>query len=190
MKKKYQAIVIGASMGGMQALKSLLALLPENFALPVIVVHHQIADADEFLVDYLNRQCMIRVKEACLNETILPSHVYISPPAYHLLIEEDKTFSLSVDIPVNYSIPSIDVLFESAVDVSGEYLVGVVLTGANSDGSQGLDKIKKAGGLTIVQDPTTAEVSEMPRAAIKATKIDHILPIEKIGVFLKGLTDE
>jgi len=190
MKKKYQAVVVGASMGGMQALKILLGQLPEHFQLPVIVVQHQVADADGFLVNYLNRQCKIRVKEACFNEIILASNVYISPPAYHLLIEEERTFSLSVDLPVNYSIPSIDVLFESAADVYGEHLVGVILTGANSDGSQGLDKIKKAGGLTLVQDPTTAEAPEMPNSAIQATKIDHILGIEKIGVFLRGLADD
>ncbi|PKH02648.1 chemotaxis protein CheB [Psychromonas sp. MB-3u-54] len=190
MKKSYQAIVIGASMGGMEALKMILAQLPDNFSLPVIVVQHQMRDSDDFLAVYLNRHCAIKVKEACAHELILPAYVYIAPAAYHLLIEEDKTLSLSVDLPVNYSIPSIDVLFESAADVYGESLVGVVLTGASADGSQGLKKIKAYGGLTVVQDPNTAEAPKMPSAAIKVTQIDHILPPDKIGVFLRELTND
>lgn len=190
MKKNYQAIVIGASMGGMQALKTILAQLPEYFSLPVLVVQHQMADADDFLAEYLNRHCALKVKEACSNEPILSGHVYISPAAYHLLVEEEKTLSLSVDLPVNYSIPSIDVLFDSAADVYGEYLVGVVLTGASADGSQGLKKIKAYGGLTVVQDPSGAEAPEMPTAAIKALPVDHIMSLEKIGLLLGGLTDE
>lgn len=188
MKKSYQAIVIGASMGGMEALKIVLAQLPADFSLPVIVVQHQMSDSDDFLALYLNRYCAAKVKEACAHEQILPAHVYIAPAAYHLLIEEDKTLSLSVDLPVNYSIPSIDVLFESASDAYGDSLVGVLLTGASADGSQGLKKIKASGGLTVVQDPKSAEAPEMPTAAIKITQIDHILPLEKIGVFLRGLT--
>ncbi|WP_028866205.1 chemotaxis protein CheB [Psychromonas aquimarina] len=190
MKKNYQAVVIGASMGGMQALRTLLAQLPNNFPLPVMVVQHQMRGSDDFLAEYLNRYCAVEVKEACSNEPVLSAHVYIAPAGYHLLVEEEKTLSLSVDLPVNYSIPSIDVLFESAADVYGEYLVGIVLTGASVDGSQGLKKIKAYGGLAVVQDPVSAEAPEMPAAAVNAAEVDHILPLEEIGVFLGGLTDD
>jgi two-component system chemotaxis response regulator CheB len=187
MNAHYQAVVIGSSLGGLHALKTLLSQLPEDFPLPVLVTQHQIHDADDFLAEYLNRKCAIAVQEACPNEAILGGHVYISPAAYHLLVEEEKTLSLSVDLPVNYSIPSIDVLFESAADVYGKNLIGVVLTGASADGSQGLLKIKECGGLAVVQDPATAEATEMPEAAIAATKIDQLLPLEMIGSFIKEL---
>ena len=103
------------------------------------------------------------------------------------MIENDKAFSLSVDEPVNYVRPSIDVLFESAADAYGAKLIGIILTGANNDGSQGLKKIKEIGGLTIAQHPATAEADTMPRAAIAATEIDYILPLNQISHLLVKL---
>lgn len=181
---KYEAIVIGVSAGGMEALSTILPYLPAGIAIPLIVVQHQLSTSDDFLAGYLNERCNLEVKQADEKESIEQGVIYFAPPGYHLMIEEDRTFSLTTDPSINFARPSIDVLFETAADVYGAKLVGVVLTGANTDGSQGLKKIKELGGLAIVQNPETAEVDTMPKAAIAATKIDHILPLEKIGPFI------
>ena len=127
------------------------------------------------------------MKQADEKECILPGVIYLAPPGYHLMIEEDKTFSLSVDSPVNFARPSIDVLFETEADAYGARLVGVILTGANSDGSRGLKKIKDSGGLVLVQDPESAEAATMPRAAVEGTEVDYVLPLEEIGPFLNRM---
>ena len=187
--KQYDTVVIGTSAGGLGALTAILAVLPENFKLPILVVQHQPADADDFLHRHLNDLCQLNVKEASPGELIVAGKVYIAPRGYHLLVEESRRFSLSVDLPVNYAIPSIDVLFESAADVYKAKLIGVILTGANNDGALGLKEVKAQGGLTIVQAPETAEVSCMPQAAIGMTKIDHILSLNEIASFLTKLND-
>ena len=186
---RYEAIVIGVSAGGMNALGTILSDLPVDFALPIIIVQHMDPDSRDYLPEHLDQKCNISVKEAEEKEKVTKGVAYIAPPNYHLLLEEDRTFSLSVDEWVNYSRPSIDVTFESAADVYGRRLVGVVLTGANADGSAGLKKIKKAGGLAIVQDPATAHVDIMPKAAIAALKVDHVLPLEEIPELFKKLSD-
>ncbi|MEI6126286.1 MAG: chemotaxis protein CheB [Pseudomonadota bacterium] len=186
--RRHEAIVIGVSAGGLAVLRTLLGSLCPGFSLPVIIVQHEARDAGDFLPRYLNEHCAVRVKQAEEKERILPGTVYLAPPGYHLLVEYDTTFSLSLDEPVNYARPSIDVLFETAAEVYGPGLVGVVLTGANTDGAAGLKKIKDAGGLAIVQDPETAEVGSMPRAAIRATAVDHVLPLERIGPLLNELS--
>lgn len=187
--RQYKAIVIGVSAGGMKALMELLPALPENFPLPVIIVQHLHPSQGVFYVKYFNGISAIRVKEADEKEAIRPGHAYFAPPNYHLLVEEDQTFSLSSDEKVNYSRPSIDVLFESAVDVYSADLVGIILTGANHDGAKGLRRIGRNGGLTIVQDPAAAESSLMPLSAIDAAKPDHILSLEDIGTLLVTLGD-
>ena len=184
---KYKVIVIGVSTGGTQALKTILSVLPSQFALSVVVVMHRHKDADGYLEQLLNNECKIRVKQADEKEKIKAGVVYVAPPNYHLLIEDDGTFSMSIAGAVNYARPSVDVVFESAAEVYGKGLIGVILTGANKDGSQGLKKIKEAGGLAIVQTPETSEVSEMPGAAIAAVKPDYVLPLEKIGPLLRKL---
>jgi len=181
---KYEAIVIGVSSGGMITLNTILRHLPSDFALSIIIVQHQHPESDDFIAKFLDAKCSLTVKQADEKESILPGVIYIAPPNYHLMIEEDRTFSLTIDKRVHYARPSIDILFETAADVFGEKLVGIILTGANKDGSHGLRKIKESGGLTIVQDPDTAEVDTMPKAAIASTKIDYILPLEKIGPFI------
>jgi two-component system chemotaxis response regulator CheB len=181
---EYEAIVIGVSAGGMNALGAVLSRLPDDFALPIVIVQHMDPSSRDYLADHLDRKCNIQVKEAEDKEDIKGGVAYIAPPNYHLLLEEDRTLSLSVDDLVNYSRPSIDVMFESAADVYSSRLVGVVLTGANSDGSKGLTKIKAMGGLAVVQDPSTAHVDYMPKAAIASTKVDHILPLEEIAGLL------
>jgi len=184
---KLKAIVIGASAGGREALKVILKVLPANFALPVMVAMHRHPHSDDYLENSLNNDCSMRVKQADEKEQIKQGTVYIAPPNYHLLIEDADMLSLSVEQAVNYARPSIDVLFESAAYIYGDALVGLILTGANNDGSRGLKEIKERGGLALVQDPETAEARAMPEAAIAATAPDYILPLIEIGPFVKNL---
>jgi len=185
MTNHYEAIVVGTSAGGFHALSAMAAEFPESFSLPVIVVQHTKEDNDGFFASHLNSQSALWVKEADDKEAIRSGRLYLAPPGYHLLIEADRSFSLSVDPRVKYSRPSIDVLFNSAADVYQDNLIGVILTGANSDGSQGLRNIKGRGGLAIVQEPASAEVACMPREAIAATPVDHVLALQEIGPFLR-----
>ncbi len=185
----YEAIVMGGSARGLNALTKITPALPKDFPLPVMIVQHRLHDADEFLAEYINKLCDIEVKEAISREIIKPECIYIAPPGYHLQVERDKTFSLTVDQPVNFAIPSVDVLFESAATAYKDKLAGVILTGANSDGSQGLKTIKEYGGLAIVQDPKTAESDSMPRAAIDTVDVDHIIPLDEIGDFLRKINN-
>lgn len=183
----YEAVVMGASSGGWKALTTILAVLPADYPLPLVVVQHLHPSQDAYLFERLNDGCALTVREAEEKEAVVPGHVYFAPPNYHLLIEMDRTFSLSIDPRVNFSRPAIDVLFASAAAAYGGGLVGVVLTGANHDGAQGLTTIKANHGLTVVQDPATAQTDYMPRAAIAAVAVDHILPLAAIGPFLAGL---
>lgn len=177
----YEAIVIGASAGGIEALKKLLTVLPENFGAPIVIVQHLSPHSDNYLTRRLCELCKIHVKEADEKEKIKAGTAYIAPPNYHLLIEQDKTLSLSADSKVNFSRPSIDVLFDSAAEVFRNGLIGIILTGANNDGSKGLKNIRNFGGLAIVQDPESAEASTMPRTAIEAAGADFILTIDEIS---------
>ncbi len=181
---KYKTVVIGASAGGMKALNAILPELPGSFSLSVIVAVHRHPNSDDYLERSMDQRCELPVKQADEKERILPGAVYFAPPNYHLLIEDDHTFSLTVDQAVNYARPSIDVLFESAAHAYGSRLIGVILTGANSDGGQGLTTIKEMGGLAIVQTPESAEMEAMPRAAIAAAAPDHVLDLEGIGSLL------
>ncbi|OQW93036.1 MAG: chemotaxis protein CheB [Beggiatoa sp. IS2] len=185
--QSFAAIVVGSSAGGIRALSTLLTSLPGDFPLPIIIVQHVQPDADSYLATILDKRSALTVKQADDKEFIHKGTVYLAPPNYHLLIEEDRSFSLSLEGLVNFSRPSIDVLFESAVYAYRNQLIGIILTGANHDGSQGLKKIKQFGGYAIVQDPDTAEADAMPRSAIAATKVDKILPVERIGGYLLRL---
>ena len=181
---KYKIILIGVSAGGMEALKTILFILPVDFPLPILVVQHLNASSDDFLAQFLNAECRMHVKEADEKEKIIAGSIYIAPANYHMLIEDDKTISLSMSEPVNYARPSIDVLFETAADVYFDSTIGIILTGASSDGSNGLKKVKDYHGLTIVQDPETAVAKIMPFSAIEKVNVDFILPLNKIGKFL------
>jgi two-component system chemotaxis response regulator CheB len=185
---RYAAVVIGVSSGGVDALKVLLPALPASFPLPVAIVHHRDPHSDGFLAAFLNTMSRIAVSEAEDKEPFCAGHAYLAPPGYHLLIESDQSLSLSVDQRVNYCCPSIDVLFESAADVFAESLIGIVLTGANADGAQGLKAIKARGGLAVVQDPQTASATAMPRAALEATAVDHVVDLERIAPFLTRMS--
>lgn len=180
----YEAIVIGVSSGGLNALKIMFSLLPANFKTPVIIVLHRGPRADSQWIKILNDKSNLLVKEADEKEKIEKGKVYIAPANYHLLIEKDKTFSLTIDERVNFARPSIDVLFESAADAYKNKLIGLVLTGLSSDGSKGIKRIKESGGLAIVQDPETAESPYMPASAIAAIKPDYVLSLDDIIALL------
>ncbi|ANG63490.1 glutamate methylesterase [Marinobacterium aestuarii] len=185
--RKFDMVVIGSSAGGMQALKRLLAELPWNFSFPILIVQHISPRSDGSWVSILNGQCALEVKEADEKEAIVPGRVYLAPANYHLLVEEDRSCTLTLDEPVNYARPSIDVLFETAAQSCGAGLIGIVMTGANSDGARGLQFIKNNAGLTIVQEPETAESSAMPLAAIRLAEPDHVLSIDGIRELLISL---
>ena len=189
-KIKYKAIVIGVSTGGLDALREILINLDENFSIPVLIVQHLHAQSDNYFANYLNKLTHLSVKEADEKEHIQSKTVYLAPPNYHLIVEDDKTISLSTDERVNYCRPSIDVLFESAADVYGSNLIGIILTGANSDGANGMLKVKDNGGLLIVQDPKTADVSTMPLSVITQTQVDHVLTLKEIAEFLNRIVHQ
>ncbi|MBI1215835.1 MAG: chemotaxis protein CheB [Alphaproteobacteria bacterium] len=181
----YEAVVIGASAGGMRALQTVLSGLRSEFPLSVAIVQHVSPSADSYLAEYLDGKCALTVKEAEDKEAMAPGTAYVAPPGYHLLVEKDRSLSLSVDARVNFSCPSIDVLFESAAEAFGRGLIGIVLTGANADGSAGLKSIRARGGLAIVQDPATAEAAFMPRAALETAGADHVAALEEIPALLE-----
>ena len=180
----YEAIVIGVSSGGLNAMKVMFSLLPKDFKTPIIIVQHISARSDNQWIMRLNNSTNLCIKEADEKEKIENRKVYFAPPNYHLLIEKNKTLSLTIDERVNYARPSIDVLFESAAEAYRNKLIGVVLTGSNNDGTNGIKRIQECGGLTIIQDPDTAESSYMPASAMAAIKPDYILPLEDITKLL------
>jgi two-component system, chemotaxis family, protein-glutamate methylesterase/glutaminase len=183
----FEAIVIGASWGGMSALIRILADLPEDYSLPIVVVLHRLRNVKSSLIELINDKVSLTVKEINEKEEALPGNVYIAPANYHILLEHDKTFSFCNSAPVKYSRPSIDVFFESASDVYKDKLLGVLLTGANSDGAKGLETIVRNGGLVVVQDPDEAEVNTMPLAAITTVSKCMVMNLSEINKFFKSL---
>lgn len=184
-----EAIVIGASAGAVEALSAFLPTLPSDYPLPLLVVVHVPPDKNSLLAELFRAKCRVDVREAEDKEPILGSSVYFAPPDYHLLVELDKRLSLSSDEPVSFSRPSIDVLFESAADAYGPGLIGIILTGANSDGARGLRAILDAGGTGLVQDPTFAHAREMPQAAREACPEARTLSLEEIAAYLQEVVN-
>lgn len=182
----YTLIVVGVSTGGLHALATILPNLPKHFQVPILVVQHMIENNDTFLAEYLNELCQMKVIMAEDKIVMKPGIIYISPPGYHMLVEDKNTLALSFDAKVNYSRPSIDVLFESAADIYKEQLVGVILTGANHDGVKGAKKIKENNGYIIVQSLKSAEAKLMPAETIKQVEVDMILDLNEIGPYLKN----
>ena len=174
----YEAIVIGVSSGGMNAMKVMFSLLPKDFNTPIIIVQHVSAHSNNQWIKLLNDKSNLPMKEADEKEIIENGNVYIAPPNYHLMIEKNKTFSLTIDERLNYARPSIDVLFESAAEAYKNKLIGIILTGSNNDGTNGIKRIKECEGLAIIQDPKTAESAYMPASAIAAIQPDYILSLE------------
>ena len=177
----YELVAMGASWGGLHAMETVLGGLPDGFRTPIAIAQHRAAGSGSGALGHvLALRSGLEVREAGDKDVIEPGGIYIAPPDYHLLVEPGG-FALSTEEHVQYSRPSIDVLFDSAADTCGDRLIGVVLTGANEDGAYGIKRIKRRGGVTIAQDPATAERRDMPAAAIATGAVDHVLPLEQIG---------
>jgi two-component system chemotaxis response regulator CheB len=178
-------VAVGASAGGLAALRTLIYGLPKDFELPMVVVQHRSRDSN-LLCELLQECTGLAVNEVNDKEEIQDGCIYVAPPDYHLLID-GGSFALSVDEPVRFSRPSIDVTFFSVAAAYGPDAIGVVLTGANADGAAGLRRIREAGGAAVVQDPTTAEVRVMPAAALKAVPDACVLPVDRVGPYLAAV---
>lgn len=189
-RRRYACVAIGCSAGGLDGLRALLPPLPSDYPLPILVVAHQPAGADGLLAEILNRECRLPAAEAEEKYPVLPGHVYVAPPDYHLLVEEDYSFTLSADPKVMNVRPAIDVLFESLVDAYGAGVIGVVLSGANGDGAAGLAAIRRAGGCALVQAPESASSSAMPEAALAQAGADHVLPPDQMASVLVALASQ
>ena len=184
---RVDAVVIGASAGGIEALTVLLPALPAGLRATVLVVLHLPRDKPSVLAEIFARKCALPVREAEDKEPIQPGTVYFAPNNYHLLVDNGPQLSLSADDPVHHSRPSIDVLFESAAEIYNERLLGIILSGANDDGAAGLAAIHDAGGVTIVQSPRTARAPQMALSALKLRPADCVLPLEEIADMLRAL---
>ena len=185
----YGVVVIGSSLGGLAAVSTILAALPEGFPLPIVIAQHRAAapPADGRLRAIWQRCTSLVVSDAEDKSPIVPGHVYVAPADYHLMIEARDLFALSTEGPVLWARPSIDVLFETVAEAYGESVIGVILTGASADGSQGIRAIRARGGCALVQDPSAAECDVMPRAALAATAVNHVLGLHDLGRMLVAL---
>jgi two-component system, chemotaxis family, protein-glutamate methylesterase/glutaminase len=172
-------VVVGASLGGPSALKHLLSELPKEFRPPIVIVQHRGRLVDEILAEYLSEATPFPVIEPDDKEPLDDGHVYLAPADYHLLVERGR-LELSTEAAVNYSRPSVDVLFESAAEAYGSGVIGVILTGASEDGARGCKRIKERGGIVLVQDIEECQGRIMPAAAIAATKVDYVLPLYEL----------
>jgi two-component system chemotaxis response regulator CheB len=179
-----RAIVVGGSAGGSAALQAMLAPLPADFPLPILVVNHLHVTDDGRFAERLGKILRLAVREACDKQPVVPPGVYVAPANYHMLVERDETLALSIDPKVNWARPSLDVTFESAARVWRERLICVVLSGANSDGAAGARLIRELGGTVIAQDPGTAEYPVMPMATLEQVDAALVLSPEKIGKWL------
>jgi two-component system chemotaxis response regulator CheB len=179
----FEIAVVGTSWGGLSALRELVASLPPDLVIPVVLVQHRHKQSDHMLPSLLQDRTRLRVCEVEDKAPIEPGAIYVAPSDYHLLVEPGY-FTLSVDEPIRYSRPSIDLTFSSASDVFAEHTIGVVLTGANADGAEGLRRIVQRGGIAIVQDPATAESQNMPLAALKAVPAARVMTLGSIGPFI------
>jgi two-component system, chemotaxis family, protein-glutamate methylesterase/glutaminase len=186
-RARIEAVVLGASAGAVEALSVVLPSIPRGFLVPLMVVVHTPPAYRNAMVELFQAKCPVPIKEAEDKEPIRQGTVYFAPPNYHLLVEKDRRLSLSIDEPVLYSRPSIDVLFETAAEAYGRGLAGIVLTGANSDGARGLRAVCEMGGVGVVQRPELAQESTMPQAALEACPGARVLSLEQIAMFLQNL---
>lgn len=182
-----RAVVIGASAGGVQALAEVLPALPERTAAAALVVLHIPRDQPSLLAELFAPRCALEVHEAQDKEPVARGTVYFAPPNYHLLVDDGPRLALSADDLVHHSRPSIDVLFESAALVYGERLLGVILTGANEDGAEGLAAVHDAGGITVVQEPQSAQASTMVLSAMQLRSPDFVLPLDRIAELFRAV---
>lgn len=177
-------MVIGGSAGSLNVLIQILPLLDPDLLVAIVIVLHRKGSGDNTLPIFLATRTSLKVKEAEEKEDIESGTIYIAPADYHLLMEQDGTFSLDDSEKVNYSRPSIDITFESAADVYGPKLAGILLSGANADGAAGLNVIKNSGGIVAVQDPACAEVAYMPQQAINICHVEHVLNVLQLAAFI------
>jgi two-component system chemotaxis response regulator CheB len=185
--RDFEAVVIGGSAGGITALQRLLKPLPAKFPLPIAIVLHIPPDRASGVPRLLSMSCALPVIEALDKQPFSPGTVVVAPPDYHLLLEPERCVSLSCDDPVVFSRPAIDPLFESAADAYGPKLLAILLTGASTDGRDGIAAVRKRGGTAWVQDPRTAEAPTMPAAAIAFAGADEILDLDTLAAALAGL---
>lgn len=185
--RRIEAVALGASAGGIDALLALLGGLAPPWRLPLVIVLHLPEGHDSHLAEIFGERLRVPVYEAADKMPVAAGTVYFAPPGYHLSIERERRFSLSCEPPVRFSRPSIDVLMASAADAYGSALAGLLLTGANDDGAEGLYRIHQAGGLTAVQHPEEAQVPAMPQAAIALHRPDHVLPLRELRALLLQL---
>lgn len=188
--RKFSIVVIGASAGGLSALEVILRKLDKDIKTPIVIVQHLSADSGDSILKLLKKYSAVELTEPNDKELILDNHIYLAPPGYHLMIESDRTFSLYIGPKENYSIPAIDVLFDTAAEVYQDKTLGIILTGANTDGTKGMKVIKDFGGLTIAQDPSEAQVDRMPASAIDSGVVDYVLTLNKIGDILNRVLKE
>lgn len=180
-RRSIEAVVMGASTGGIEALIGLLRAIPEGFEPAILIVMHIPSTQDTLLVDVLQPHCVLPLREAEDKAPIESGTVYVAAPGYHLLVEPSRSLALSVDEPVNFCRPSIDLLFESAAHAYGENLLGIVLTGANEDGARGLKAVRSANGIGWVQEPRTAVAGVMPASALEYAGADRVLSLPQIA---------
>jgi two-component system chemotaxis response regulator CheB len=182
-----RVIVIGGSAGSLDVLLSIIQAIPANAGLLVIVIVHRKKDTEGLLTHLISTRTSLPVKEVEDKESIVPNAVYVAPPDYHLLVEDENTFSLDTAEKIHYSRPSIDVTFESVSEKFGQRAIGILLSGANADGAEGLGCIKAAGGITIAQDPVSADVGFMPQQAINLGIVDHVIDAVALPGFVRQL---
>jgi two-component system chemotaxis response regulator CheB len=185
--RRLEAVVIGASAGGVDALVNLLPALPRGYRLPVFCILHLPGDRESRLAELFGSRLPLPVREAADKEEIAPGTVYFAGAGYHLSVERDRSFSLSCEAPVAFARPAIDVLMASAADAYGPGLAGILLTGANHDGAEGMAAIHAGGGLTVVQDPQDAQVPTMPQEALRRFTPHLVLPLADIAALLPML---
>ena len=189
MTSRYSVVAIGTSWGGLAAMTKLLGALPADFNIPIVIVQHRSKDSERLLAHLLQDATDLNVCEIEDKDTLQAGTVHLAPANYHVMVEEGY-FSLTIEEPVRFSRPSIDVTFTSAADTYGAKAIGVVLTGANEDGSRGLKDIATRGGRALVQDPKTAEIPVMPQAAINAVPSAEVLKLDAIAPRLIALSQE
>lgn len=182
----YEIVIVGTSWGGLAALRALVSGLPAEYGIPLAIVQHRHRDSDALLARFLQEHTQLQVCEVEDKQPIEAGRLFVAPANYHMLVEQGY-FSLSTEAPVRYSRPSIDVALASAADAYRHRAVGVVLTGANADGAEGLRRVADGGGMAVVQDPTTAEVPAMPTAALRAVPTARVLSLDRIAPFLLTL---
>ena len=188
LNRLFNAVVIGASAGGIAALTTILPALPSSFPVPIVAVLHQHPGGGAGWPEYLGRQTALAVVEVEDKMPLAAGTIHCAPPGYHLLMEQDGSFALSIDEKVHYARPSIDLLFSSAAVAFGPALIGIILTGANDDGAEGLAEIAARGGIAVVQSPTSAAWPTMPAAALQAVPQALVVDLEAIAATLMALT--